>query len=113
MGAMGRYIASLTDEQKDRLVTATEWQPVKAGYPGGPRCMVAHAQGGVPMSRIGEAMAFDDAVARFGLPRVVRAIKLRAGAKIEDMRADRDRAVLDRGRALPRHAAGHMQDVDL
>ncbi len=82
---MGQYIDGLTDEQRDRLVEAQGWN---SGTPeDGNRCLVAHAQD-VDKVDHGEfggytegapPFIFDTAVDRFGIDRVVRAIKLRAG----------------------------------
>lgn len=87
---IGQWIDGLTDEQKDRIVRATEWRPHKLGSPGEPRCLTGHAfdititdvARGHPDA--GESLAigvsFDDLVHRFGIDRIVRACKLRAAA---------------------------------
>lgn len=85
---MGRYIDGLTDVERDRLVIAQNW----ANWTpyGGNRCLVAHAQDAdhVDYLELGcdydgsPADAFDSAVERFGIDRVVRAIKLRASASL-------------------------------
>lgn len=106
MGAMGRYIDALCDEQRDRLLEA----PPRAWCSGwllndaGARCLVGHVIGpavfAIPADNDeGERRtgldwfyrenspedlaedAFDDAVDRFGRPHVVRAIKARAARR--------------------------------
>lgn len=102
MGAMGRYIEQLSAEGRDRLLVASDWghgasmYPRRRGYldppPGenyegedGARwCLVDHGCGRAgafaePSGiRSGAPARFDRGCVRFGLARVVRAIKLRA-----------------------------------
>ena len=88
---MGRYIDGLTAEQRDRLVEAKDfldddwWDGVE-----GVGCLCCTAEGGWSddLSNVGvdhPAYRFPQACDRFGKARVVRAIKLRAGAKVESL----------------------------
>lgn len=101
---MGAYIDAATDGAKDRVVEAMLWRSDKTGIAGRERCLVGHVEdwGMLPIrTRARDAYArdwinndattrrtrapstrFDDAVLRFGLDRVVRAVKLRAGATL-------------------------------
>ena len=105
MGMIGRYIDGLTDEPKDRVVRALYWARGGGRRNDGPMCLVQHAAGRwdwwyktVKRGRwifartktVVEdneedwriAYRFDVLCIRFGLPRIVRAIKLRAGATL-------------------------------
>lgn len=87
MGAMGRYIAGLTNEQRDRLITAQRWGHCGAGvtwprplpgnsWPSDGDCLTGHATGRVQYG--GAQFYYDKACCLHGMDRVVRAIKLRA-----------------------------------
>ncbi len=97
---MGQYIDSLNDEQRDRIVEGMDWEGDNGVFVGidGCRCLVGHAEDWwhkgthqIPRDRTesfrthrGRAVwnQYPRALRRFGLGRVVRAIKLRAGASI-------------------------------
>lgn len=97
MGVIGRYIDGLTDAQRDRVVREQHWNG--AGdfvRTDGSRCLVGiveDMQVGdlIPLRYVagheGEMVwvRFDALRHRFGLDRVVRCVKLRAGASIEDL----------------------------
>lgn len=107
MGAMGRYIGSLSDEQRDRIITAQAWIDGGGSFVqrDGCRCLCGHAEDWFIdeegefgptefprdrtasynfMARVkghGEQPVFNVyplAVGRFGTARVVRAIRNRA-----------------------------------
>lgn len=66
MGIIGRYLDSLDDEARDRVIQAQEWCRYDVGHPGGPRCLYGHAHGGDNWT------AVDEAVNRADIRRVVR-----------------------------------------
>lgn len=83
---IGRYLDRLSDVERDRVITAQSWK--QFGSTSRTRfdpatsvgCLVQHASGSVVVvDRFDVACRFDEIVDRFGLNRVVRAIKLRAG----------------------------------
>lgn len=101
---IGRYIDELARrgewEALDRIVTAQDWALGTLSSGDGRRCLVGHACDAQWRDGVGTVMVshgeralllardlglylpinrFDDLGRRFGLPRVVRAIKLRAG----------------------------------
>lgn len=95
MGAMGRRLAKASVAQLDRVIMATRWgfgqRRVQATYwanndPDGLvfGCLLEHIYGNADKAAASKDFwsvgirGFDFAVTRFGLPRVVRAIKLRA-----------------------------------
>jgi hypothetical protein len=97
MGLLGRYIDGLTDEQRDRIVEAQAWGAGGGGlalvnnvaWPNADGlvfgCLVEYAHGGNRAAQQSGAFLtigprFDVTVHRFGLDRVVRAVKLRAGS---------------------------------
>jgi hypothetical protein len=49
MGFMGRYIDSLPDAAKDRIIEAQNWCVADVLAPGGARCLVGHAEDWVPL----------------------------------------------------------------
>jgi hypothetical protein len=102
---MGQYIDGLTDEQKDRLVTAEHFNDGWDWWSSGCGCLKGTAEkmdsvatwgplnadvlrihnahdGDVPFSVAPSWLRYPMAVERFGKARVVRAIKLRAGAAV-------------------------------
>lgn len=107
---LGTWIDSLTDEERDRIVRAQKWRGGAYVWDDGARCLLGHvgdakatgnwsvfpeygarADTTVAASSLGldfrYASRFDRLIRRFGLDRVVRAIKKRAGAKLDDSRA--------------------------
>jgi hypothetical protein len=92
MGLIGRYIDALPDEARDRVIEAQAGCSA-VGIAGSARCLRGHAEDfylaagvvyeiGCPVDHADKwdaAKAFDDAVRRFAIARVVRACKLRAG----------------------------------
>lgn len=44
MGIMGRYIDSLPEHARDRLIEAQQWCVASVVGPGGARCLVGHAE---------------------------------------------------------------------
>lgn len=85
MGLLGRWIDSLTDEERDRIVEAQGWGfGWFGGCYGDRRCLVEQVDPGVSYRPITESewavvTRFDVLCDRFGLDRIVRAVKLRAG----------------------------------
>jgi hypothetical protein len=101
---MGREIDDMMDAERDRILTATDFTDGEWGTPGC-GCLITTAdgcsggllnqlnstrfwnaaadRGRVPWANLPAAWRFKCAVRRFGKGRVVRAIKLRAGARIE------------------------------
>ena len=92
---IGKWIDGLSDEQRDRIVSATEWgfSRVPMGHPDsfdsatGKWCLMAHAEGrsngwmrDEKTGMADPAHRFDELCERFGLARIVRAIKARAAA---------------------------------
>ena len=97
MGMLGKAIDSLPSHQKDRVIEAQEW--TRGGFVArnDAKCLVGHAENwsygySVTMPGMwvllaeeydstppGMSTAFDRLTARFGMDRIVRAIKLRAG----------------------------------
>ena len=92
---IGLWIDGLTDEQRDRIVSAQGWITGRVGRPSeGTHCLIGHAHHDVILQgdtawkmwvRIRPILGdvgtqFDDLCRRFGKDRVVRAIKLRASA---------------------------------
>jgi hypothetical protein len=98
MGKIARYIDALPDEARDRVIEAQGWC-VTVGLDDDGRCLVGHTEdwrevgdGDIAINCVDVAKMpggsegyecvgedFDAACARFGLDRVVRACKLRAG----------------------------------
>lgn len=79
-----KYLASLDDAGRDRVIQATEWQTLRMGDEGGPRCMVGHAEPDVIVMdalTFSAAIAFDDLAAHCGLDAAVRQVKLCAGRR--------------------------------
>jgi hypothetical protein len=99
MGKIGRYIDALPDEARDRVIEAHDWCVQWGLDGGGGRCLVGHTEdwrevgdGDIAVRCVDVAKMpggsedlecvgadFDAACARFGIDRVVRACKLRAG----------------------------------
>ena len=102
---MGRYIDEGTDEVRDRIVTAENmnngllfWDPEDCSA-----CLVGTGEGlskektslgldhlegtvgGTKWPDLRAAYRYLHAVQRFGGARIIRAVKLRAGAKVEEM----------------------------
>ena len=93
MGLLGRSIDEMPISAKDRIIVAQDW--CSAGYTrNGARCLIGHADDWQPdtskhgkrclweVTRFMECIresTFDALVRRFGLQRIVRACKLRAG----------------------------------
>lgn len=101
MGQIARYIDWLPDEAKDRIIEAQDWCRGTYVTSDGRRCMLGWAEGWSNNGGVADIAlyyrrmdyennlygrhrrilygAFDRLTRRFGLERVVRAIKLRAG----------------------------------
>lgn len=85
MGALGRWITSLSDEERDRIVEAQEWAYINTAEIGPRNCVVGHALNigyelaSAPIAALPASRTFDHLCSRFGLPRIVRAVKKRAG----------------------------------
>ncbi len=104
MGLMAKYIDAVSDEARDRIIMGQGWTDGLIDDHRGNRCLIGHATEGcpvlyrVPVGRewhrvlhedhpenvlidfdnwVGDR--FDKAVVRFGMERVVRACKARAG----------------------------------
>ena len=45
MGAMGRYIDSLTEEERDRIIVGQSWVPFTVSNGSGAGCLLGHAHG--------------------------------------------------------------------
>lgn len=89
---VGKIIDAMTDVERDRLIEAQGWCAKVLMDKDGNRCMLGHAVGSVNDVQIRAEAAglcrrmgvyragdtFDELVARFGMDRIVRAIKLRA-----------------------------------
>lgn len=54
MGYMGRYIDSLSDSAKDRVIEAQDWGIADVVHPDGSRCLVGHAEDWRPMESEGD-----------------------------------------------------------
>jgi hypothetical protein len=100
---MGRYIDEATDEMRDRLVTAADLNDgLEWHSDNGCGCLVGTALNGHPLDvgrdewvrhmrvefdeawkHLPASTRYPHAVRRFGKARVVRAIKKRAGARVE------------------------------
>ena len=90
---LGLWIDALTDEERDRIIEAQNWESGNPCY--GNNCLVGHAKECATTPEMIRALdigyfdspmlRFDLLVGRFGLDRVVRAIKARAakGNRIE------------------------------
>ena len=89
MGAMGRYIDSLDDAGKDRLIEATQWCTGVWYDDDGAGCLIGHGHNIVHSKSANSLKSaakyftqvftrFDIAVVRFGKTKVVCAIKARA-----------------------------------
>lgn len=95
--SIGTWIDGLTDNQRDNIITATQWREGWYLYDDGARCLVGHVADveatafscdGMAIMDSSQAGAtnaiedrFDRLVDRFGLTRVVRAIKARAARR--------------------------------
>lgn len=113
MGRLGRWIDGLTDEAKDRIVRGQNWGLAYLNLRGR-KCLLGHAadaeqtrwltlrklvqSGGSADTEVLEAAEmyrithngetagdrFDQLSSRFGIERIVRCVKLRAGASVEE-----------------------------
>jgi len=101
---IGLWIDGLTDEERDRIVVGQLWDRGGASEdkPDAPMCVMQHAYGHEAYweaywdegdeesgTELHVAYRFDDLVRRFGIDRVVRAIKKRAGASIPEQQKAR------------------------
>ena len=86
MGLLGRYIDSLTAEEKDKIIVGQKWCQNTLTTTNGSHCLMGHVDAQHYPMRRGDALygvrlgvKFDRTVDRFGMGRTVRACKLRAG----------------------------------
>ena len=109
---MGRYIDELDDEGRDRLVTAEDFT-LGSWWDGRCGCLVATGEGATGAAEAAEAARargmiaglswaedppayrYPYAVDRFGKDRVVRAIKLRAGATLPPLASPAESRALE------------------
>lgn len=91
MGRMGTFLDLLPDEARDRVIEGQFWITGEFVAPTGGRCLIGHAHDfvwdsgkQVALHRVAlpplpfQGQHFDRACHRFGMERVVRAIKARA-----------------------------------
>jgi hypothetical protein len=103
MGMIGRYLDSLPDRARDRVIEAQDWGMGTLVDADGKRCLLGHAERWVyagslfrnfssdpeiqrwrvsrfgPSAHLEIGRRFDTLAHRYGLDRVVRMVKLRAG----------------------------------
>jgi hypothetical protein len=103
MGVLGRYIDSLPDAARDRIIEAQDWSMGSLVDPTGSRCLLGHAEDWIsdgslfrnrardkalqllrhatfgPSSHLEIGSRFDRLCHRLGTEHMVRIIKLRAG----------------------------------